>query len=216
MPLKIYGVVRSRASRNIWICKELGIPYEIVPVIQAYRLADPTAPSAPLHTRRHEFLAINPNGHVPSIDDDGFVLHELLAISLYLVKKHGGPLAPRDLHEDALMVMWALWAVTECETHTLAIMISQRSAPPDKAQYDKAAAALNGPLSVLEKALEPNSYLVGGRFTVADASLVEVLRYAQAVPRVFEGFPRVQGWMAACQARPAYQAMVADRAKETE
>ena len=41
MSLKIYGVLRSRASRNVWLAKELGIPFELVPVMQARRLADP-------------------------------------------------------------------------------------------------------------------------------------------------------------------------------
>jgi glutathione S-transferase len=71
MPLKIYGVLRSRASRVIWTADELGIAYEHVPVIQARRLADPLAPNAPLNTASPEFLAINPNGKIPVIDDDG-------------------------------------------------------------------------------------------------------------------------------------------------
>jgi glutathione S-transferase len=40
---------------------------------------------------------------IPSIEDDGLVLHESLAINLYMAKKHGGPLAPANLAEDALM-----------------------------------------------------------------------------------------------------------------
>jgi glutathione S-transferase len=49
--IKLYGVLRSRASRNYWMLKELGVPFEHVPVIQAYRLTDPLAPGAPLNTR---------------------------------------------------------------------------------------------------------------------------------------------------------------------
>ena len=41
MPLKIYGVLRSRASRVVWLAYETGIPFELAPVIQAYRLSDP-------------------------------------------------------------------------------------------------------------------------------------------------------------------------------
>jgi glutathione S-transferase len=54
-----------------------------------------------------------------SSEDDGLVLHESLAINLYLAKKHGGPLAPTNLAEDALMTMWTLWAATEVESHAL-------------------------------------------------------------------------------------------------
>ena len=99
--LTIYGIYRSRATRNIWLAGELGIPFKMVPVIQANRLADPLAADAPLNTRSPEFLKINPNGHIPSIDDDGLVLHESLAINLYLAKKQGGPLAPANVRHGA-------------------------------------------------------------------------------------------------------------------
>jgi glutathione S-transferase len=101
--LTIYGVYRSRASRNIWLAGELGIPFKHVPVMQLYRLAGPEAAKGVLHTKSPEFLKVNPNGHVPSIDDDGLVLHESLAINLYLARKHGGPLAAANVAEDGLM-----------------------------------------------------------------------------------------------------------------
>src|SRR5258708_27281202 len=90
--LTIYGVYRSRASRNIWLANELGIPFKHVPVIQHDRLADPQAAGAPLNTRSPEFLNVNPNARIPSIEDDALVLHESLAINLYLTKNHDGQL----------------------------------------------------------------------------------------------------------------------------
>ena len=120
--LTIYGVYRSRASRNIWLAHELGVPFKHVPVIQHYRLPDAKAADAPLHTRSPAFMKVNPNGHVPSIDDDGLVLHELLAINLYLAKKHGGPLAPANIAEDGEMGMWSLWAATEVEPHSINVL----------------------------------------------------------------------------------------------
>jgi glutathione S-transferase len=212
MTLKIYGVLRSRASRNVWLAKELGIAYETVPVIQGYRLADPAAPEAMLNTASPAFRAINPNGHIPSIDDGGLVLHESLAINLYLAKKHGGDLAPRDLREDALMTMWSIWAVTECETQALSVM---QNRTPNRAVADASAAALQKPFAVLAAALsDGGGHPVGGRFTVADINLAEVLRYAQAAPELFDAQPAVKAWIAACQSRPAFKAMMAERNAE--
>lgn len=217
MALKIYGVLRSRASRPVWLAKELGIPFERVPVIQAYRLADANAADAPFNTASPAFRAINPNGLIPSIDDDGLVLHESLAINLYLARKHGGPLAPRDLAEDGQMTMWSLWAAIECETHTLTIL--QRGAggktEEDRGAADAAIDALRRRFSVLDAALKHGGgHLVGRRFTVADLNLAEIFRYAQPATALFAEYPAVEGWIKACQARPAFREMMAERNEE--
>jgi glutathione S-transferase len=140
--LTIYGVYRSRASRNIWLAHELGIPFKHVPVMQTYRLADPNAPDAPLQTRSPEFLKVNPNGHVPTIDDDGLILHESLAINLYLAKKHGGPLAPANMAEDGEMSMWTLWAATEVEPHSINVIYHLVDKPPAERDAGIARAAI--------------------------------------------------------------------------
>jgi glutathione S-transferase len=84
---------------------ELGLDYEHIPV----EIGDAGA-------RTPEFLAINPNGRLPVIDDDGFVLFESLAITLYLAKKHSnGGLYPGTLTDEAKAWQWTLWAVTEVD-----------------------------------------------------------------------------------------------------
>jgi glutathione S-transferase len=220
MTLRIYGVLRSRASRNVWLARELGIPFERIPVIQAYRLADPGAPDAPFNTASPAFRAINPNGLIPAIDDDGLVMNESLAINLYLARKHGGPLAARDAQEDALMTMWSLWAACECEPHALRILFNRRDRPEgerDPAAAEAAVAALRRPAGVLDGALrDGGGFLVGGRFTVADIAVAEVFRYAQAAPELFSDRPHVRAWIEAGQARPAFRAMMAERALEPE
>ena len=203
--LTIYGVYRSRASRNIWLANELGIPFKLVPIMQRYRLKEPL-PAGVLHTKSPEFLQVNPNGHIPTITDDGVVLHESLAINLYLAKKHDGPLAPKNVVEDGEMGMWALWSVTEVEPHSLPI--AQNG--PSEATVN----ALRAPFAVLDKALEKTGHVVGGRFTVADINVAEIVRYAQRAPELFDAAPRVRAWLVACHARPAFQKMWVAREAE--
>jgi glutathione S-transferase len=218
MTLKLYGVYRSRASRTIWLLKEQGAAFEHIPVIQSYRLTNPEAPDAPLNTASPAFRAINPNGLIPSLEDDGLVLHESLAMNLYLAKKHGGALAPKDLREDGLMTMWTVWAMTECEPHTIAILYNRVAKPEaerDAAAADAAVATLQRPFAVLESHLRDNGgYVTGGRFTVADINLAEVVRYAQAAPELFMERPHLKAWIDTCQARPAFKAMMAERNAE--
>jgi glutathione S-transferase len=214
--LTIYGVYRSRASRNIWLAHELGLPFKHVPVIQHDRLPDAKAPGAPLSTRSPEFVKVNPNARIPSVDDDGLILHESLAINLYLAKKHGGPLAPATVGEEGEMGMWALWAATEVEPHSINIVyhrVGNPKGPKDPKIADAAVEALRGPFAVLDKAVA-GGFLVGDRFTVADINAAEVIRYAMPATSLFEAAPRVKAWLAACHQRPAYKAMMAKRDAE--
>ena len=218
MSLTIYGCYRSRATRVVWLANELGLPFTHVPVIQAYRLPDPNAAGVPLHTRSPDFLKVNPNGHIPSIDDDGFKLHESLAINLYLARKHGGPLAPKDAQEEGLAVMWSLWAATECETNALNLQQHLAAFPPEKRKPEVAEAslaALKAPFAVLDRALaEGNGYLMGGRFTVADINVAEVIRYAKPATQLFDAAPNVKAWLDKLHQRPAFKARWAAREAE--
>jgi glutathione S-transferase len=74
--------------------------------------------------------------------------------------------------------------------------------------------ALRGPFAVLDEHLATNGNVVGERFTVADINTAEVFRYALPAPELFEAAPRVQAWLAACHARPAFKAMWAKREAE--
>lgn len=218
MALTIYGCFRSRASRNLWLAAELGLDYQHVPVVQAYRLPDPAAPGAPLNTQSADFLKINPNGLIPTISDDGYVLNESLAINLYLARKHGGPLAPADAKEEGLAIMWSLWAATECEPAALDLMRHLAALPADKRDPKVVEAALSvlpKRFAVLDKALaEGGGLVMGRRFTVADINVAEVIRYAKPAAQLFDAAPNVRAWLEACQKRPAFKAMWQAREQE--
>jgi len=115
------------------------------------------------------------------------------------------------------MTMWSLWAVAECEAHTIEILYNRISKPAedrDEVKVQACIAALRAPFAVLGRELAANGHPVGGRFTVADINIAEVLRYAQPAAELFEGTPHVKAWLDACQARPAFKAMAAMREAE--
>jgi len=201
MTLKIYGMAASRALRNLWMAEELGLSYEHVPVTLATGA-----------TREAAFLALNPNGQIPAIDDDGLVLWESFAINLYLARKHGGPLAPADVAEEGQVLQWTLWAVNRCERDANIIVLQRRvydEAQRDLSKSQEAGQRLKAPLTVLESWLQSHEWLVGGRFTVADLNVAAVLMWARAEKGLFDGYPHVKRWVEACMARPAFKAAVA-------
>jgi glutathione S-transferase len=209
--LKLYGVARSRASRNLWLLAEMDQPYQLIPVVQANR-----AKEGELNTRSPEFLALSTAGAIPVIEDDGLVLGDSLAINLYLAKKHGGPLGPKDAAEEALMVQSALYAATAIEPDAVQILYIYGSGreTSDAQTLDRHVAALARPLAVIEALIEAQGHPVGGRFTVADINLAEVLRYAQTHKPLIAAHPAISAWLAACQARPGFKAMSALRMAE--
>jgi glutathione S-transferase len=216
--LTIYGVYRSRTSRNYWMANELGIPFTSVPVIQGHRLDNPLAPDAQINTLSAAFLAINPMGLIPSIKDGDLVMHESLAINLYLARKYPGPLSGRTAEEEGLMSMWTIFAATELEPHSIRLVQTydrgEENSDDGKATIAVASRSLKRPLDVLEKHFLSHAYLLGDRFTAVDINVAEVLRYAQTEKALFETRPALNGWIERCQSRPAYTAMQATRGQE--
>ena len=187
--LQIFGSTRSRAMRNIWLAEELGLDYD-------QRLKDEAG---------LDYLSVNPSGKVPSIDDDGLVISESMAINMYLAKKHGGELAPKDLAEDAAMLQWTFLAMTEVESNALTILFNRALKPEDErdnAKADQCEADLQKPLGVLNDALASRQWLVGERFTVADLNASAVFSWVKMGRVNLEAFPHIADWMGRCLGRP--------------
>lgn len=216
--ITIYGAFRSRATRPIWLLYELGLDFAHVPVVQAYRLADPQAPDAALNTASPAYLAINPQGQIPAMTEDGLTLTESLAICLHIARRHGGALGPADWREDALMANWALFAATAIEGTAINILYTHMDGAQDsddgRARIAAAVEGLQRPLRRLEAHLDGQDWLMGDRFTVADLMVAECLRYGAIHKPLLDPFPRVAAWLARCQARPACQKMFTGRNAE--
>ena len=193
--LKIYGVRLSRAYRTLWMANELGLDYENVPI----HFADGSA-------KTPEYLAVNPNGRIPAIDDNGFKLWESMAINLYLAKKHGNGLLPKTVEEEAQAIQWSIWAMTEVEKPALAVLLHRFFLPEDQRDSklgDEGEQQLQKPLAVLNQQLAATGYLVGSTFTVADLNVASVLSWAQMGRVNLTAFPHVDEWLARCLKRPA-------------
>jgi glutathione S-transferase len=206
MTLTVHGIARSRAARTLWMAEELGLAYRHEQV--GFR-ADGSVDES--------FRRINPMGQVPTIDDDGLILTQSLAINLHLARRHGrsGGLGPQDDGEDGLFGQWTLWAATEVEPHAHEVLVHTINLPVTRRDARRALAAaerLARPLAVLAGALERGGgHLVGGRFTVADLNVACVLFYLRAAPGLIGRHAAIADWWAATTDRPAFKRMMALR-----
>jgi glutathione S-transferase len=201
--LRIYGSVHSRTLRVLWMAGELEIPYE----------QKDWLPRAP-ETRTPEFYAVNPNGRVPVIDDDGFILSESMAINFYLAKKHRSPLYPADAKNEALALQWSLWEtdrldrqIVDYVRHSTALPEAERKADVAEKAWKEVVPALD----VLEIALTKSEWLAGPAFSVADLNVAAALY--RAFPIDLSKGPHVNAWLNRCWARPAAKKARAMREK---
>ncbi len=191
----LYGSMMSRAHRVVWMLKELDLAFEHVQT----SFLDGS-------TRTPDFLALNPNGRVPVLDDDGFLMFESLAINLYLAKKHPGPLTPVDLREEALAIQWSFWVATEIEKPLLLASANRALFAADSRNEEEAAMAiakLARPLQVLDNRLRDQPFLLHDRFTVADLNVATVLDLAPQCGISLDDFPHAAAWHRRCLDRPA-------------
>ena len=204
LALRIYGIARTRAFRALWMAKELGLDYEHLPI----EIGDAGA-GAP------EFRAINPNGRLPFIDDDGFVLFESLAITLYLAKKHSnGTLYPATLEGEAKAWQWSFWAIAEVDRGVNIWSLHAVRLPPDErdaAKRDEALKVMAAPFRVLDAAVAKQPYLLGDAFTVADLNVAAVI--SRAIDMDLSAVPNLKAWLTRCLARPAAQKALALKTK---
>jgi glutathione S-transferase len=193
--MKLYGAAYSRAGRCIWMLEEIGQPYDHVG----------TSPRG--ETRTPEMLKLNPNGHVPVLDDNGYVIWESLAINQYLAEKTG-TLWPAGVQAHGQIAQWSLWAMTEVEPHLVTMLMHMMFLPEAQRSPDaieQAKAALAKPMQVLDAHLAGRPYLLGTDFNVGDLNVCSVLGLAAMLHYDFSPFANVGAWLGRCNGRPAAQ-----------
>ncbi len=195
--IKLYGSAMSRAGRSLWALEEVGVNYEQVLVGTAGE------------SRKPEYLKINPNGHVPALDDNGTIIWESMAINLYLAEKYGkSPLWPSTAEGHGACYQWSLWGMTEVERPLIDIFMHRLMLPAEQKDEKVALAsieALKTPLNVLDDHLHKSDYLLGKEFTIADLNVASVMSIAPYLQLDFSATPTAQKWLQRCLGRPANQ-----------
>ena len=194
--LKLYGQYRSRAFRVAWLCKESNIPYEHVNV---------TVNVDGATCKNPDYVRLNPNARVPTIDDDGFVMWESAAINQYLAEKYKSPLWPSDPKGRGRMLQWAFFVANDVEPNMITVMQHRVMFPPEKrnaALADDADAKLQPKLKVLDEHLAKNKFFGGDKWDMADFMVASVCYSFFAMKYDLAKYPSFQKWLMASLERP--------------
>ena len=146
-----------------------------------------------------EYLALNPNGAVPTLVDGDVVLTESRAIMQYLAsKKPESGLLPRDEAARADVTRWQFWDAAHFSPPVGTIAFEKilkgmlGLGDPDTAKIQDALTNFRRFAAVLNKRLEGKHYVVGNTLTVADLTLASSLMYAAQAEVPLAEFPNVQ------------------------
>jgi glutathione S-transferase len=195
--IKLYGISASRAFRPMWLMEEIGLDYELIPV--DFRKGE---------NWTKDYLAINPNGKIPTLVDDDLVLYESMAINLYLAKQYGGDFYPDDPAQEALANMWSYWVMTEVEHSLLTILLNTRLLPEEQRKperIERNLLVLEKPFSVLNDALEGKTFLIGETFCIADLNVAAVISWCRPARVNLKRWPIMKNWLERCISRPAFK-----------
>jgi glutathione S-transferase len=204
--LRIWGRLSSvNVQKVVWCADELGLAYERIDAGGKFGRNDSA-----------EYLAMNPNGLVPVIEDGGFVLYESNAIVRYLcARERAAALWPEDLRRRADIDRWMDWQATtftpatrDAFWHLLRVPEPQR----DTAAVEASRVKSEKCAAILEAHLASHTYVCGESFTAADIVVGTAAHRWLNMPLPRTARPHMERWYELLKSRPAsrqvtYQAL---------
>ena len=197
--LKIWGRTTSiNVQKAMWAVGELKLPHERIDVGGSFGKNNEPA-----------YLAMNPNGLVPTLEEDGFVLWESNSIVRYLAAKYGaGMLEPADLRVRASASRWMDWQLTVCAPTIHPIFWGLIRTPPEKrdhAAIEAGKVKTIAAMKILDAQLAKTAFVAGDALSMGDIPVaLMAYRFRRLVPER-PPLDHLERWFAAIEQRPAFK-----------
>lgn len=200
--LRILGRPNSYNTQKVlWLLDEIALPFSL----ELYGMEHGG-------NKTPAYLSLNPNGLVPTLIEDDFVLWESNAILRYLAEKYGGGrVIPADLRERARGERWMDWTLTTLNPAIRPVfwgLIRGKLEPRDPAQIKDDVKKLNDVLAIFDRYLGETPYAGGASFSICDIPAgIQVYRFfTLAIER--RALPNLEAWYRRLTERPAYRKRV--------
>jgi glutathione S-transferase len=200
--LRVWGRVNSvNVKKVLWCVGELGLPFERIDAGMEHGVVGTP-----------QYLAMNPNARVPTIDDEGFVLWESNTIVRYLALKYGlGTLCPEDPRQRADSDRWMDWSTAQLSGTFREVFWGMVRTPPEKrdlALIEKNRVATAKTLDIVDRLLAARPYVAGDHLTMGDIPLGCYVHLWMSMPIERPAHPNLVAWHKRLLARPAFNAGV--------
>jgi glutathione S-transferase len=196
--MKIYGHPMSTCTRKVLTTLvETSTPYELV-----------TVEFATGDHKQQPHLSRQPWGKVPTLDDDGFTMHESRAMCRYINDKAGGKLVPGDLRARALMDMWTSIEYSYFTGPVMKFVFRDVfKYPQEPAALEAAQKELDHTMPLLDAHLAKNQYFAGAEFSLADIGYMPYVEYGMMTPLkdTFGKHASFMAWWNRVSERPSWR-----------
>jgi glutathione S-transferase len=197
--IRVWGRNTSvNVQKVMWAIGELDLPHERIDVGGAFG-----------KNREPAYLAMNPNGLVPTLEEDGFFLWESNSIVRYLAAKFGsGRLEPTDLRERARANSWMDWQLSVGSPAIFGMFWGLIRTPPEKRDHAAIAASrekTTAAMKILDAQLAKTAFVAGETLSMGDIpTALMAYRFRRLVPER-SGLDNLERWFGAIEKRPAFQ-----------
>jgi len=196
--IKVWGrLTASNVQKVMWCIDELGVAHEHIHIPFGRAKEDPA------------YLAINPNGRVPTIEEDGFILWESNSCVRYIAARFGaGSLWPTDPRVRADAERWMDWQLATLSEPSDTIFIGlvvKKQEQRDMAAIAAATKRLNELWTIVDKVLATRKFVAGNDLTIGDIPMGIAVHRWFTIPVERDRHPNVEGWYSRLIDRPAFK-----------
>jgi glutathione S-transferase len=198
--LKIWGRANSsNVMKVLWLCEELGQPFERIDAGGAFG-----------RTKEPDYLAKNPNALVPTIEEpDGFALWESNAILRYLARSRdgGAHFYPANVRDAADVDRWMDWQLSALNAPMTTVFFTYVRIPEPERDYAATAKARDAAerlWAMVDARLQRQDFVCGSKLTLADIALGPYIHRWFALPIERAAMPALAAWYARLKARPGF------------
>ena len=196
--IKVWGrLTASNVQKVMWCVDELGVAHEHIHIPFGRAKQDPA------------YLAINPNGRVPTIEEDGFILWESNSCVRYIAARFGaGTLWPTDPRVRADAERWMDWQLATLSEPSDTIFIGlvvKKQEQRDMAAIAAATKRLNELWTIVDKVLATRKFVAGNDLTIGDIPMGIAVHRWFTIPVERDRHPNVETWYGRLIDRPAFK-----------
>ncbi len=190
--IKGAGRLTSCIGPCLWFFEEIDLKYQLIQIDLTKN-----------ENKGRLYLHINPNGKIPALNDDGFILSESSAINFYIAEKYKPEFLGANLSEKTNITQWILWSITQFEPYVASLFINATKPFDERDVQDIQISKfkITEYTNLLNNHLKSNKFIAGDKMSLADIHLASFMHIHSILHTQISAFNNFKRWYQAMMSR---------------